>query len=134
MNFNPLVTSTYIQRETTDVWALGNMLYNVLLNKWVFEKMSTNQAKQRIMNGKHSLIPTKVRNSTDQYERAMLKAIEMAWTFDPKDRPKAREIAKYLESHLDGPKVGDFWRVSIPPLPKNYRYTESDFAANLQLM
>jgi serine/threonine protein kinase len=131
-NFNPLQGKSYIDREKTDVWALGNMIYNVLTNKWVFEGMTTGSALQRIMSAKHSKFPSGLITSKDDKVQAMLKAIEMAWTFDPKDRPTARQIAEYLKGHLNKSRGDDYWRVSIPPFPRNFRRTDSDFMASLQ--
>jgi hypothetical protein len=70
---------------------------------------------------------------------AMKKAILMAWTRDPLERPSAREISNHLHAALvqqeqqdDPPLIRtrrqeQVVRVDIPPLPPNHRFTESDF-------
>jgi len=122
-----------IHREKADVWALGNMFYNVLTWKWVFQGITASEARINIMNGKLSVVPYQFTDSNDSSEQAMVKAIQMAWTYDPNYRPTARQIANYLKGHIDQTTGDVFWRVSVPPLPPNYRYTESDFARNLKM-
>jgi hypothetical protein len=90
-----------------------------------------------IKKGQRNEIPIKFVNSTNPADQAMLKAIDMAWTLNPDDRPPAMEIARFMKKaleKLDGARKGDeLWRVSIPPLPPNHRYTDSEFYANLML-
>jgi len=116
-----------IHRDKADVWCLGNMLYNVLTKLWVYEGISRKAAKAKIMSGKQHSIPPKFANSTDPLDQAMIKAIQMAWTYDPYDRPSARQIANFLKEYLDQKEGDAYWRVSVPPLPPNYRYTDSEF-------
>ena len=56
----------------------------------------------------------------------------MAWTHKPEERPSARELSKFLKSRILELVADneDPIRVSIPPLPPNYRYTDSDYNAN----
>ena len=122
----------YIHRDKADVWCLGGMMYNVLTKQWMFEGISAKEAKVKILTGKRAPFPPEFANSADPSEQAMIKAIHMAWTYDPDDRPSAREIANYLKKHIDLSKRDANCRVSVPPLPPNYRYTDSDFMANFE--
>lgn len=74
-------------------------------------------------------------------EQAALEALEkaalMAWTRDPRKRPTARYLANYLLKvilELDEDAMGkdSIVRISVPPLPPNHRFTDSDFNANLE--
>lgn len=118
-----------IHRDKADVWIMGNILYYVLTKKWLFEGIPTREARQSLINGKLSRIPFQFLNSTNSADRAMVMAIQMAWVYDPHNRPTAREIANFLKKHLDN---STSWRVDIPPLPRTHRYTDSDFYRNLK--
>jgi hypothetical protein len=107
---------------------MGNILYYVLTKMWLFEGIPTKTAKQMLIDGKLSTIPSQFLNSTNSADLAMIKAIQMAWVYNPDNRPTAREIASFLKQHLD-----NTWRVDIDPLPPNHRYTDSDFYSNLYL-
>jgi hypothetical protein len=107
---------------------MGNILYYVLTKKWLFESIPTRTARQMLIDGKLSTIPSQFINSTNSADLAMVKAIQMAWIYDPNNRPMAREIASFLKQHLD-----NTWRVDIDPLPPHHRYTDSDFYRNLKL-
>ena len=128
-----MTSDQYIHRNKADVWSLGDMMYNVLTNRWMFEGISTSEAKAKMLAGQWPSFPRKFANSTDPSEQAMIKAIQMAWTYDPNDRPAARKIADYLKKHMmDQKEGGSSWRVSIPPLPPNYSHSDdSDYMANL---
>jgi hypothetical protein len=107
---------------------MGNILYYVLTNNWLFEGVSTKVAKEALINGELSKIPPQFLHSSNTSVQAMIKAIKMAWVYDPDARPTAREIANFLKQQLGN---GTVWRINIAPLPHNHRYTESDFLHNL---
>ena len=56
----------------------------------------------------------------------------MAWSQKPEDRPSARELSKFLKARVQdlASDADDLLRVSIPPLPPDHRYTDSDYNAN----
>lgn len=155
-NFN----RKYIHRDKADVWALGNvsgtvsrtlvltfvdhpqsannvvifqMLYNTLTKKYVFEGITTAYARNKILKGRLARIPAAFEDSKEPSDQAMIQAIRMAWTFNPDDRPSARQITDYLRSHIADTTDDSFWRVSVPRLPSNYRYTESEFINDLNM-
>jgi hypothetical protein len=107
---------------------MGNILYYVLTKKWLFEGIPTKVARQMLIDGKLSTIPSHFLNSSNSADLAMTKAIQMAWVYNPDDRPTAREIASILKQHLN-----NIWRVDIPRLSPNHRYTDSDFYRNLKM-
>ena len=125
----------YIHRDKADVWIMGNIMYYMLTKKWLFEGITDRDAKKMIVAGETSKIPPEILNSTDPADKAMVKAIQMAWVHDPNQRPTARHISNFLRGQLEalhGGKKDELWRVSVPPLPPNHRYTDSDFYNNLQ--
>lgn len=113
-----------IHRAKSDVWNMGNVLFYLLAKKWCFEGMTTTEAKALLARGKHSEIPSFFLNSTNAADKAMVKAIEMAWTHNPDDRPTAREIADVLQQQLESSTNNEgskIWRVSLPPLSPGFR-------------
>ena len=119
-----------IPLSNADVFMMGNVMYYVLTNRWLFEGFSNSVAKQKIMNGERSAIPTSIQQSKDRAIQILLKAIEMCWVHEYKKRPTAREVASFIgkglkeiEGHLDD----DVVRLQMPSLPKDHRYTDSDF-------
>lgn len=128
-----MASTTVSISDKADVWCLGDMMYNVLTKRWMYEGISSKQVKTNILSGKPISFPYKLKNTTDPLMRAMIKAIQMAWTYDPDDRPSAHEIADYLDAHTAKTDGGSYWRVySVPPLPPNYRHSDSDFMANFR--
>jgi hypothetical protein len=106
--------------------------YYVLTKQWIFEGRLNREAIKLVLEGKRSEYPSHLQNSTDPADQAMMKAIEMAWTQDPRERPPAKEIAEYMRKQLIEINGSDDspWRVAVPPLPPNYRYTTSDWYTN----
>jgi len=52
----------------------------------------------------------------------------MAWTYDPDNQPTARQIADLLKAqNLTGHYGDEVFRVSLPPLQPDIRYTETDW-------
>lgn len=125
---------TYVNRDKADVWCLGDMLYNVLTKRWMFEGISLEKSIAKIIHGRVlDGNPFASINRTDPSNKAMMEAIQWAWTYDPDERPSARKIANFLKRNLDETKDGSPWRVSIPPLPRNYKYPDfGDFRATYE--
>ena len=44
-------SNEFINRDKADVWCLGDMMYNVLTKRWMFEGIPTKQAMVKIING-----------------------------------------------------------------------------------
>jgi hypothetical protein len=53
------------------------------------------------MAGKRPEIPESIRNSSDPFEKALLKVIEMCWIHDPTKRASARELQNLITSELE---------------------------------
>jgi len=113
---------------------MGNVMYYVLTNQWIFEGYSKGVTKQKILNGERSKIPAHIRESADRATQALLHAVEMCWVHNYKERPTARQVADYIKEELrqiEGVDDLGVVRVDMPPLPKNHRYTDSDFYDNI---
>ncbi len=94
------------QTEKVDIYSLGNVFFGIATGKDLFwnkdekERKNTNIQKF-IINGERTPIPDDLKNSTDPYEQALLKAIEMCWKQDPKERPTARELQDLFMNELE---------------------------------
>jgi len=115
-----------IHRDKADVWIMGTVLYYVLTKQWDFEGLTVDKAKKLLMKGQHSDIPAVFTNSTNAADRAMVRALEMAWVDNPDDRPSARQIADYLRSELEKHSKETVYRVSVPELPTDFDYEEGE--------
>jgi len=118
-------------REKVDVFLVGNMMYLLLTHKWMFEGIPTLTAMAMLRSGERSEFGFE---PTDPADVAMVEAINWSWTQDPKKRPKAREISKFLKSALqriEGKGEDYVVRVQIPPLPRNYDFSDKQFYENL---
>lgn len=118
--------------DKIDVWMMGNMIYIILTNLWIFEKpefLTGKDAGRRLLEGKRSIIPEHLAKSDDPAIVAMREALDMCWTHDWRERPKARVVYNHLMDSLkritgeENPDV----RVTLPERNPNQRRTESDY-------
>lgn len=119
--------------DAADVFMLGNVLYYIHTYHWLFEGLTSNEAKQNTVLGITSTIPEALLNSTDRAVHSLTPAIRMCWRHDPAKRPSAREISMYLKDRLllEGVNTDAPVKVVMPPLPADHRYTDSDFNGNV---
>lgn len=126
--------SEEISLTNADVFMMGNVMYYILTNQWLFEGYSNTDASDMIIRGDRSSMPPHIMQSDDRAIKAALHAIEMCWVQDYKTRPTAREVADYIGGELkqiEGVDNLDIVRVKMPPLPKDHKYTDSDFYSNI---
>ena len=83
-----------ILKYKADVWVLGDILYYILTKHWVFEGISRNEAKLRMLAGIGSDI--RIDESDNPLDQTIVTAIEMAWTLNAEKRPSASDIASFL--------------------------------------
>ena len=123
-----------IDLRKSDCYMMANVMYYVLTNRWLFEGYNTRQTVEAMSNGRRSEFPLAIQNSDDAAIQTMKSGIELLWTQDPAKRPTANEISNYFMEELQkqgaGFITGDV-RVSVPPLPPEWRFTESDFLDNV---
>jgi serine/threonine protein kinase len=90
------------QSEKVDVYSLGNVLYGILTQLWPFEELKTDKkAREKVKKGERPSIDNGILNSTDPFDQAMLKAIEMCWIQDPVKRASAREVQTFIAGELE---------------------------------
>ena len=64
--------------------------------------MSTKEGIQKVVDGGRSEVTDeKILSSTHPYEKAMLKALDMCFVYDPEKRPSARAVAELLQRALE---------------------------------
>ena len=92
------------ETEKVDIYSAGNIMYQVLTLQEPFELegWSEKQVHKAVMNGdrphiSHSLY----RDSDDPKIQALVRAIDLCWKQDPRERPTAREVVDLLQSALD---------------------------------
>ena len=88
------------QSEKVDVYSMGNIFYVLLTKEWPFDDMKDKAAQHEVKHGRPPPISASIRNSTDPYTQALIKAAEMSWVYNPKERPSAREVESFLSQSL----------------------------------
>jgi hypothetical protein len=113
---------------------MADIMFYVLTKLWMWEGTATKEAMGLTAQGGRPEIPWDILISEDAATKAMVKAIKDCWIHDPQKRPRSRQVSDYLNEELrkiEGVEELGVVRVSIPPLPKNHRFTDSDFNSNL---
>ena len=124
-----------VKPDKIDVWMMGNVIYLILTDLYVFEKpkfLGWEESAEELLAGRRSQIPEHIAKSKDPAHEAVKTALEMCWTQDWKKRPSARSISDYLMNQLrnitgeENPDV----RVNLPERDPKQRSTESDYEKN----
>ena len=101
-----------ITTERTEVWHLGTILHFLLTEEefpYRFEKHMLNgtpylpsidAVKEMILAGKKPPIPREIEHSNDPAIRALVIAMERAFTMKMKSRPSARDIANMIDEKI----------------------------------
>lgn len=85
------------ETEKIDVFSLGYVLYFLLTNNFPFEDMKTVEANDYVaQGGRLNVTDEDILGSTHIFDTTVLKAMDMCFVYDPKDRPSAREVANFL--------------------------------------
>ena len=123
---------TPFRPDTVDVWMMGNQIYTVMTDLWPYEKpvnLNRKQTMKKVINGERTQLPRHIRNSHDPSYRAMIKALDMCWTYRWDKRPSARVISDHLMGKLreiTGDENPDL-RVVLPARDPHQKNTESDY-------
>uniref|UniRef100_A0A7S4JKY4 Protein kinase domain-containing protein n=1 Tax=Odontella aurita TaxID=265563 RepID=A0A7S4JKY4_9STRA len=130
--------STLIYSPPTDVFAMGNILYYLLTNQWLFEGVSDKDARIKLRNGERSPYPKSILDTSDPSEIALRKAIDLCWVHEPRQRPSARKVYEVLSKELDkldgglAKREGVVRVQAVPLMRDDHRYTDNDFWDNLR--
>jgi len=86
------------QTAAVDVWALGSIIYHALTGKKVWKsEFNKKDAEKAMIRGELPVIDDAIANSSDPVDQALLNAFYMCYTYNPQERPSAKEVARYLE-------------------------------------
>ena len=91
------------ETEKVDIYSAGNVLYQVLTLQEPFELegFSEKQVHKAVMEGDRPHISQSLyRDSDDPKIQALVRAIDLCWKQDPRERPTAREVVDLLQSAL----------------------------------
>lgn len=126
----------YYDLLKVDDYMVGNVMFYLLTTHWTFEGYSVKESVRMMRRGQRSKMPKEFLDSQDPAIQAMVEAIRSCWKQNPFERPSARDVADFLSEELRQIEQIDnlgVIRVSVPPLPKSFRFTDSDFHDNLVL-
>jgi hypothetical protein len=82
--------------EKIDVYALGGIIFLLLLEEKPYAGVPDEEVTDMIMQGTPPLPPEAFRNSNDPSVTFMLRVIERCYAADPADRPTARRVADQI--------------------------------------
>ena len=83
-----------------DVYSMGNVYYYMLMGFKYFDGIKTKKAQKLVKKGERPPLSEEVENSKDPAIQHIVQGMRRAQAQEAKDRPSAREIAKYLAEAL----------------------------------
>ncbi len=83
-----------------DVYALGNILYAILMKERVFRHYSTKSAQNSVKNGRLPKIDQKNISKFTEIEMSIYRAMKMCHVFDVTSRNTAQEVELYLRNEM----------------------------------
>ncbi|CAJ1968768.1 unnamed protein product [Cylindrotheca closterium] len=90
-----------------DVWALGSIFVEIVSGQSAWHGYKDEAAQQEIVNGKLPPFQQYIQTPSDPINQVLLKAIEMCYIYDAKDRPKAGVVLEYLKK--EAKRLGVEW-------------------------
>ena len=88
------------ETEKIDVYSLGHVLYFLLVKDIPYHGWGKLETYDLSIKGEKPFIPEEITESHHPYERYMVEAINMCLTYDPNERPGAREVANKLQAGI----------------------------------
>lgn len=113
--------------DKVDVYLMGNVMYYILTQRWVFQGVAKNETVHQLVAGNRSEF---YNFSQHPAEGAVEKAIRWSWTHNPHKRPTARQVSNFLKNALmeHGQEHNTVVRVpNISPLPPDYDFDDSEW-------
>mmetsp|Transcript_19590 Transcript_19590/g.48222 ORF Transcript_19590/g.48222 Transcript_19590/m.48222 type:complete len:123 (+) Transcript_19590:83-451(+) len=96
------------QTSAIDVWALGGILFELVTGEEAWFGYEDEVARKALVDGELPPLPEKIKNSSDPINQVLLKAIDMCYVYDPKNRPKAGAVLEYLKQ--ESKRLGVEWK------------------------
>lgn len=90
-----------LQDEKVDLYSLGNVIYLLLTGERAFHDIDEKSAIKEIVKGTQPSVNEKILTSDIPEDQALLHAMKMCFVYNPKERPSAREVSKYLQSKFN---------------------------------
>jgi len=84
------------RNEKLDVYSMGNVLYFILIGDNPFGELEDEEAVALLRRGKKPKIDVELRESEDVVDRALVRAVEMCYVHDWKERRTAMDILNIL--------------------------------------
>jgi serine/threonine protein kinase len=121
-NRSPEEYKLQMQSEKVDVYALGSVLFHILMGREVFEETSTKLAQRLVKDGLRPKLSEEIANSLDPNIIAIKEAMRMCFIHDPLERPTARQIEAHLLQALLRlqPNALKEWGLPPPPSFRNH--------------
>jgi|AntRauTorckE5430_2_1112549.scaffolds.fasta_scaffold03032_2 serine/threonine protein kinase len=85
-----------------DVFSLGNIIFCIVVGRFPFDDRDIDEkiARKRIKNGKLPALKKEYRESDNSMDMALLKAMDMCFTYRWQDRARASEVRTVLLDEL----------------------------------
>lgn len=91
-----------METEKLDVFSLGNVLYFLLTQRVPLDDMDSDDGPDFIAKGGRVKVTEKdILRSTHPFDTTLLKAMDMCFTYDPKQRASAAEVRDFIKTGLD---------------------------------
>ena len=99
--------------EKVDIYGLGNLLFRFATGSVPWREFAssidvslTPEQKQRIaylksVEGATPSVPKEILESNDPYIKVILEAMKLCYKFNPKERPTARGLVRFMEMSLE---------------------------------
>ena len=92
--------------EKVDVFSMGHIFFRLVCGHEPWNKLepggrpTKEEVNEKVQRGVLPFVPDKIRNTEDREVAAIRDAMLRCYTFDPKERPSARDIANALDAAL----------------------------------
>lgn len=91
------------QTEKIDVFSLGNIIYTIITGNLPFEEqeMDLNDAQEMVKNGILPILKDNFIRSDHPIDRVLVKAMEMCFEYDWRQRARAYQVRNLLMNEMD---------------------------------
>eukprot|EP00571_Detonula_confervacea_P003372 CAMPEP_0172327398 /NCGR_PEP_ID=MMETSP1058-20130122/59472_1 /TAXON_ID=83371 /ORGANISM="Detonula confervacea, Strain CCMP 353" /LENGTH=356 /DNA_ID=CAMNT_0013044435 /DNA_START=376 /DNA_END=1446 /DNA_ORIENTATION=- len=86
--------------EKVDIYALGSVIYYIVVGRDPSKKLEGNDLVERVVGGIPPELPKKYSSSEDPIVNTLVKIMNTCHQKDPKERPNARDIVRDLDTLL----------------------------------